>query len=152
MVVLEISTYTVAWCYSPFFFPTMIRILFLFPPTGLVGYVSKVSFPNSLLVQAAQGPTVSSSLSTGGRARLPRCKKRSTKFIVRLMPTNLLSSLQTLSCRLVCNLANLLMYLMMGINSADSCDINVSPDKRTILLHSENNLIEALKVHILNIF
>jgi DNA mismatch repair protein PMS2 len=28
----------------------------------------------------------------------------------------------------------------------DSCDINVSPDKRTILLHSENNLIEALKV------
>ncbi|KAI0272033.1 hypothetical protein BGY98DRAFT_1003906 [Russula aff. rugulosa BPL654] len=24
----------------------------------------------------------------------------------------------------------------------DSCDINVSPDKRTILLHSENNLIE----------
>jgi DNA mismatch repair protein PMS2 len=34
---------------------------------------------------------------------------------------------------------------------ADSCDINVSPDKRTILLHSENNLIEALKVHYLNI-
>ena len=28
----------------------------------------------------------------------------------------------------------------------DSCDINVSPDKRTILLHSEGNLIRALKV------
>ncbi|KAI0263552.1 hypothetical protein BC834DRAFT_886174 [Gloeopeniophorella convolvens] len=28
----------------------------------------------------------------------------------------------------------------------DSCDINVSPDKRTILLHSENNLIEAMKI------
>ncbi|KAH9066502.1 hypothetical protein EDB87DRAFT_1586471 [Lactarius vividus] len=28
----------------------------------------------------------------------------------------------------------------------DSCDINVSPDKRTILLHSENNLIESLKL------
>ncbi|KAM5530133.1 hypothetical protein V8D89_016211 [Ganoderma adspersum] len=27
----------------------------------------------------------------------------------------------------------------------DSCDINVSPDKRTILLHSENNLVQALK-------
>ncbi|KAI0823883.1 hypothetical protein BC628DRAFT_1382209 [Trametes gibbosa] len=27
-----------------------------------------------------------------------------------------------------------------------SCDINVSPDKRTILIHSENNLIQALKV------
>ncbi|OSC98349.1 DNA mismatch repair protein MutL [Trametes coccinea BRFM310] len=27
-----------------------------------------------------------------------------------------------------------------------SCDINVSPDKRTILLHSENNLIQALRV------
>ncbi|KAH9970938.1 hypothetical protein BJV74DRAFT_889440 [Russula compacta] len=27
-----------------------------------------------------------------------------------------------------------------------SCDINVSPDKRTILLHSKNNLIEALKM------
>lgn len=27
----------------------------------------------------------------------------------------------------------------------DSCDINVSPDKRTILLHSEGNLIRALK-------
>ena len=30
----------------------------------------------------------------------------------------------------------------------DSCDINVSPDKRTILLHSENNLIESLKVRL----
>ncbi|EIW78023.1 DNA mismatch repair protein MutL [Coniophora puteana RWD-64-598 SS2] len=27
-----------------------------------------------------------------------------------------------------------------------ACDINVSPDKRTIFLHSENNLLEALKV------
>ncbi|KIJ62451.1 hypothetical protein HYDPIDRAFT_94452, partial [Hydnomerulius pinastri MD-312] len=27
-----------------------------------------------------------------------------------------------------------------------ACDINVSPDKRTIFLHSENNLIQALKV------
>lgn len=27
----------------------------------------------------------------------------------------------------------------------DSCDINVSPDKRTILLHSENHLVQALK-------
>ncbi|KZT30069.1 DNA mismatch repair protein MutL [Neolentinus lepideus HHB14362 ss-1] len=27
----------------------------------------------------------------------------------------------------------------------NTCDINVSPDKRTIFLHSENNLIEALK-------
>ena len=41
--------------------------------------------------------------STGGRARLPRCKNRSTKFIVRLTPTDLLLSLQTLSCRLVRN-------------------------------------------------
>ncbi|KAH9942865.1 DNA mismatch repair protein MutL [Amylocystis lapponica] len=28
----------------------------------------------------------------------------------------------------------------------DSCDVNVSPDKRTILLHSEKNLVQALKV------
>ena len=28
----------------------------------------------------------------------------------------------------------------------DACDINASPDKRQILLHSEDNLIEALKV------
>lgn len=28
----------------------------------------------------------------------------------------------------------------------DACDINVNPDKRQILLHSEDNLIEALKV------
>ncbi|KAI0640833.1 hypothetical protein C8Q79DRAFT_920459 [Trametes meyenii] len=27
----------------------------------------------------------------------------------------------------------------------DACDVNVSPDKRTILLHSEHNLVEALK-------
>ncbi|CCM04153.1 uncharacterized protein FIBRA_06315 [Fibroporia radiculosa] len=27
----------------------------------------------------------------------------------------------------------------------ESCDVNVSPDKRTILLHSENNLVQALK-------
>ncbi|KAL4066549.1 DNA mismatch repair protein MutL [Scleroderma citrinum] len=29
------------------------------------------------------------------------------------------------------------------------CDINVSPDKRTIFLHSENNLLQALKVRLL---
>ena len=29
---------------------------------------------------------------------------------------------------------------------ADSCDVNVNPDKRTIVLHSENNLIQALRV------
>ncbi|KAF9816962.1 hypothetical protein IEO21_03727 [Rhodonia placenta] len=28
----------------------------------------------------------------------------------------------------------------------DSCDVNVSPDKRTILLHSESNLVQSLKV------
>ncbi|TFK51203.1 DNA mismatch repair protein MutL [Heliocybe sulcata] len=30
----------------------------------------------------------------------------------------------------------------------NTCDINVSPDKRTIFLHSENNLVEALKKEI----
>lgn len=29
---------------------------------------------------------------------------------------------------------------------SDACDINVSPDKRTIFLHSEGNMITALKV------
>lgn len=57
------------------------------PPTCLAGYMWKVLYPNSPLVLAAQGPTASSSLSTGGRARLRRSKKGSTKFIVRLMPT-----------------------------------------------------------------
>ena len=28
----------------------------------------------------------------------------------------------------------------------DSLDVNVSPDKRTIFIHSEDNLIQALKV------
>lgn len=28
----------------------------------------------------------------------------------------------------------------------DSCDVNVSPDKRTILLHSESNLVQSLKI------
>ncbi|KAG9312414.1 hypothetical protein JVU11DRAFT_6795 [Chiua virens] len=31
------------------------------------------------------------------------------------------------------------------ILSTNACDINVSPDKRTIFLHSENNLVQALK-------
>lgn len=30
----------------------------------------------------------------------------------------------------------------------DACDVNVSPDKRTIFLHSEDNLVSALKVSI----
>lgn len=33
------------------------------------------------------------------------------------------------------------------VTPLDSCDINVSPDKRTILLHSEGNLVRALKVY-----
>ena len=35
---------------------------------------------------------------------------------------------------------------LLKVEYADSCDINVSPDKRTILLHSEGNLVRALKV------
>jgi DNA mismatch repair protein PMS2 len=35
------------------------------------------------------------------------------------------------------------------VTFTDSCDINVSPDKRTILLHSEGNLIRALKARLL---
>ncbi|KAJ8597197.1 DNA mismatch repair protein MutL [Rhizopogon salebrosus TDB-379] len=33
-----------------------------------------------------------------------------------------------------------------------ACDVNVSPDKRTIFLHSEQNLIQALKVQTMLIF
>ncbi|KAI9060339.1 DNA mismatch repair protein MutL [Trametes sanguinea] len=39
-----------------------------------------------------------------------------------------------------------LLRTIPAVSSPDSCDINVSPDKRTILLHSENNLIQALKI------
>ena len=74
--------------------------------TGSARYVWKVLSPNSLLVLVAQGPTANFFSSTGGRARLPRSKKGSTKFIVRLMPTNPLLSLQTSACRLVCILAH----------------------------------------------
>jgi len=104
-----------AWSYPPPFFdnvsdsiPVPTRWFSLIRVEGLISKFSSGS--------AAQGPTASFSSLLGGRARLPRCKKRSKKFIVRLMPTNLLSSLQTLSCRLVYNFANLLMYLMMGVN------------------------------------
>ena len=38
------------------------------------------------------------------------------------------------------------LELSLWSYNIDSCDINVSPDKRTILLHSENNLIQALRV------
>lgn len=34
----------------------------------------------------------------------------------------------------------------------ESCDINVSPDKRTIFVHSEDNLVTAFKVHSLRLF
>ena len=37
-------------------------------------------------------------------------------------------------------------YLLTLSLYPDACDINVSPDKRTILLHSEGNLVQALKV------
>lgn len=40
----------------------------------------------------------------------------------------------------------LLQRAWLIVSIADSMDVNVSPDKRTILLHSEKNLIEALKV------
>ena len=37
-------------------------------------------------------------------------------------------------------------YLLTLSLYPDACDTNVSPDKRTILLHSEGNLVQALKV------
>lgn len=121
-------------------------------PPWLVGYAYKVSFPSLPLVLAALGPTVNFTSSTGGRVRLQRYKRLSTKFIGRLMPTNPLSLLRISSCQLVCTLGHSTMCAVMGVTlCADSCDINVSPDKRTILLHSENNLVEALKVHYLSV-
>ena len=64
-------------------------------------YVWKASSLSFHPVLAVQGPIASFSSSTGGRARPPRCKRPSTKFIVHLMPTNPLSLLQTSSCRRV---------------------------------------------------
>lgn len=40
-------------------------------------------------------------------------------------------------------------FTMTNVSFADSYDVNVSPDKRSIFLHSEQNLIEALKVRVL---
>ncbi|EAU83597.2 DNA mismatch repair protein [Coprinopsis cinerea okayama7 len=48
-----------------------------------------------------------------------------------IIPTGLLSSLVT--------------PLPSNPSFADSCDVNVSPDKRTILVHNEDSLITALK-------
>lgn len=110
-----------------------------------------------------QGPIASSFMSTAGRVICPRfisfrkagisnspitlffrSKNPSTKSIGRsTLHSHLLSS-QTSSCRLVCQI-----HLSDGQPSLivlDSCDINVSPDKRSILLHHETNLIAALKV------
>ena len=39
-----------------------------------------------------------------------------------------------------------LLLLLFLTNLLDTYDVNVSPDKRTILLHNEGNLILALKV------
>jgi hypothetical protein len=63
--VLEISTFTVAWTYIPTLFFDKDSDSVYSCPLGLVGYVWKVSYPNSLLVQAAQGPTASSFFING---------------------------------------------------------------------------------------
>ena len=36
--------------------------------------------------------------------------------------------------------------MQSGLTSIDAYDVNVSPDKRTILLHEQNILLESLKV------
>jgi hypothetical protein len=65
-------------------------------------YEWRASSPNLPPVLAARGPTGNSSSSMGGRAHQRRCRRRSMRFIARLMPTSPPLSSQTLSCQLVC--------------------------------------------------
>lgn len=38
--------------------------------------------------------------------------------------------------------------ILLTVRSVDAYDVNVSPDKRTILLHDQNELLESLKVRL----
>lgn len=76
-----------------------------------------------------------------------RSKKPSMKCIDRSISTSRRLLLLILSFRRVF-LSHPRVTNSLEMSFADSCDINVSPDKRTILLHSEGNLIRALKVRL----
>lgn len=67
------------------------------------------------------------------------------KFIVHSMPIKRRSSLLILSFRKVCSAAQDLCLTLRYI-TLDAYDVNVSPDKRTILIHHEGSLITELKV------
>lgn len=72
---------------------------------------------------------------------LPRSSMRSTN---RIMSPNHRSCLQTLSLIQVGRVDNLTRsYCSYG---TDAYDVNVSPDKRTILLHDQARLLESLRV------
>jgi hypothetical protein len=93
-------------------FPFLTRFFVSRRPVRYVSKVSSLSFP---LVPAEQGQIASFSSSMGGRARLQKCKRLSTKFIVHLTPTNPLLSLRTSSCRRVCTWGHSSTCLLMLI-------------------------------------
>ena len=66
------------------------------------------------------------------------------RYTNHLAPASFLLSLQISSYLLVG--LDLCVTARVDLNT-DTCDINVSPDKRAIFLHNEQNLIQALKVH-----
>lgn len=74
-----------------------------------------------------------------------RYRRLLMRFIARSMRPSLLSLSPISSCHQV---SSLRWYHLCRpqIRLLESLDINVSPDKRTIFIHSEDNLVTALKV------
>lgn len=68
------------------------------------------------------------------------------------MRTSSRPSSPTFSCRLVRPSVSLSAGGSADAFTADAYDVNVSPDKRTIFLHSEGNLITALKEQLARFF
>lgn len=128
--------------------------------------LSKVLFRNLLWAQGGLGPIGNSSISMGVLVIFPRfvpyhfqsISLFEEKQFEHIGSKDIQRSLPFLQCYAIPihigrfhpphRYASLFSFLCLYNADvlSDSCDINVSPDKRTIFLHSEGNLLAQLKV------
>lgn len=79
-----------------------------------------------------------------GRTRFRKLSTRSTKALI-LDPSPVLLRISSL-LQVGVIFVSLVKITTLTYSPPDTYDVNVSPDKRTIFLHSEGNLVAALKV------
>lgn len=124
-----------------------VRLMLFTDGKGTNTYISLAISPDQSLGKAGRLQIVKCSLSMLDHVDCRRLPRSSTKSTNRSMSLNRRSSSQISYWILV---YRPLSVFDSPLTRSDAYDVNVSPDKRTILLHDQGTLLENLRVSMIN--